>query len=680
MKKIIRFLVWGITAVLFLVGCDNGPLSPGPLDDFEIGLTSLTLSANELATIAGYNLKLTLTKKPGFANRPNVVWVSSNESAATVDQEGNITTATSAADVLFTMIKVYSVDDPSVYAVCPVSVYPDYGSNRTWNFQTAVTISGDTDYGNGMTILAGTGSGSYTESPTGPGFYTIDPDDPYQYGINPTGSVRGSMAFNSSDTCTGFSNRSLRTGGVGRILKIAAIQGPFTVTVNYRTNSNGSARWADIRFGDKEGIRYQGDPSSSTAATGGKTASWPYTGTDIVPFVYIEASAAIQIFDVIIEPEIKYPYTPVPDVFSITGADSFITGETKTYTTDITQALTNPTYEWAITSGSEYAEIIQRLDDNKSVEIKANSAGNFTLQVSITTSNPYDETIVSKTVRQTKAVTIEGYTAVMGVSIDAAKTVTAGGTVQVTADITPPGATNPAYEWIITEGGVYGSISSGGSAKTVALSADAVGTFKIKVRVTTQDPANPSNTYTAESNECTVTVGAPAATIRWEFTTNPDGWTPSSNPGSTATDVNYGQGMTLLAGTGSTNMNNDSGTGRTMGVYPAGAIPSGGTGFSVGYLRVSGGGTFAKIEGMSGPFTITINYSSPSANSDRWPVVKIGATSYNMTGDLSKTGSSSSANTGFVLSFDYEGTDTPVIFLKVNTGGLIFHDVIIATK
>jgi hypothetical protein len=307
MKKIRLFL--GLLAVLLALGCAEGPLEPGSLDDLEIGLTKLTLSANELATISENELNLTVTKSPAFANKNEVVWKSSDEFAAAVDQDGRITAGTATTDVLSAVIKVYAVDDPSVYAACPVTVYPDYGPIRNWDFASSTTISGDTDYGQGMTILGGTGSGSYTslldaESQPIPGRYEIDPDDPYQYGLTPTGSARSSMTVNTteSNVPSGFSAKSLRTGGAGRILKIAAIKGPFRVTVNYRTNSNGSGRWADIRIGDTEGIRYQGEPSSSNVAIGGKTVTGDYEGDDIVPFVYIEASAAIQIFDVIIAP------------------------------------------------------------------------------------------------------------------------------------------------------------------------------------------------------------------------------------------------------------------------------------------------------------------------------------------------------------------------------------------
>ncbi|MDR1231833.1 MAG: Ig-like domain-containing protein [Spirochaetaceae bacterium] len=608
-------LFFGLFAVLLATGCAEGPLEPGALNDLAIGLASLSLSANELATISGHELNLTLTKNPAYANKSDVRWESSNTSAATVDQTGHITAGTTTGDVLSTVIKVYAVDDPSIYAVCPVSVYPDYGASRSWDFGTSVTISGDTDYGNGMTILSGTGSGSYTASPAGPGLYEIDPDDPYQYGLTPTGNTRGSMAFNASDSSgtAGFSDKSLRTGGMGRILKIAAIEGPFTVTVNYQSNGS-DGRWADIRFGDKEGIRYQGDPATGTSSGSGQTVSWPYAVDDIVPFVYIEASAAIRIYDVIIEPGAAYPYTPVPDDFAITGDDSFVKGETRTYTSGIAQTLTSPVYAWAITEGGAYAEIVRPVDGGKSVEIRGLNPGTATLALTITTSNPYDGTVEPKTVTQTRTVTITGYAPVTSVTIDPMNaTVTEGGTVQLTANVNPADATNPAYEWIITGGNSNGAIASGGGAKTVTLSGIATGSFTVKARVTTTDPAAPSNSHSKESGECAVTVTEAAQEVTWLFnaaTAEAASVAESDVPShyyAITGETSWGNGLTLYSGP-------------TIRANQA----SGGI---TGCLQLANTSNFAEITGVTSSCTLEIKYSGTGGDqTGRKPVVTINGT------------------------------------------------------
>jgi hypothetical protein len=507
-------LFFGLFAVLLVAGCAEGPLEPGALNDLEIGLASLSLSANELATISGHELNLTLAKNPGFANKSEVWWESSDTSAATVDQNGRITAGTTDSAVLSTVIKVYAVDDPSIYAVCPVSVYPDYGASRSWDFGTSsqTGISDDRDNGQGMTILAATGGLSAYNEPPAKGLWTIDPEDPYQYGAVPSGGARSGVQLNPNAIPSGsdFSASYLRTNGNSRMLKIAAIQGPFTVTVNYASNGSAGVH-ADIRFGDKEGFFYVGDGSAGTSD--GRTVSWPYAGNDIIPFVYIETQGSVRIYDVIIAPGATYPYTPVPDAFTITGVDSFVKGETETYSSSIAQTLTNPVYAWAITEGSANAEIVQPIDGGKSVEIKGLNPGAVTLQLTITTSNPYSEVVQTKTVTQTKAITVEGYTPVSSVTTDptGSATVTQGGTVQLTANVNPDNATNPVYEWIITGGGTYGEIASGGNAKTVTLSGTAQGTFTVKARVTTTDPANPSNSHSAESGICTITVTEAAA-------------------------------------------------------------------------------------------------------------------------------------------------------------------------
>lgn len=338
-----------LAAVFLFTACK--PLLEPPEDftgnpqdlGLEVGLLRLTLDKTELATIAGNTLQLKVTKIPDFATKSEVKWTSSNEEAATVDQDGNIHSS-DTVDPVTTVIRVESVADSSVYAECPVTVYPNYGSNRYWNFGTngwyastedapvnqqikfgAVLLTADSPFGNGMTLKGQTGSGTYenpTETPNGlpleggqiptgasasayppyPWVYEIDPDNPYAAGLTPTNGTRGGMNWNDSNpTNIGFRLGNLITNGVGRIFSIAAIQGPFYIEVRYTTNSDNAARWADIRIGDTSGLRIQGSPSTHRTATGGGgKAFYTYTNDDVVPFVYIESQASIRIYEVII--------------------------------------------------------------------------------------------------------------------------------------------------------------------------------------------------------------------------------------------------------------------------------------------------------------------------------------------------------------------------------------------
>jgi hypothetical protein len=649
MKK--KDLFIGFLAVLLAAGCAEGPLEPGTLDDLEIRLSSLSLSANELATISGNELDLTLAKNPAFANKNEVRWESSDPSAANVDQNGHITTGTTTTEPLFAVIKVYAVGDPSIYAVCPVAVYPDYGSSRSWDFSTSVTISGDTDYGQGMTILAATGGLSAYNDPPVKGFNTIDPDDPYQYGATPSGGARSGVQLNTGNPPGGsaFSNCYLRTNGNSRMFKIAAIQGPFTVTVNYTSNGSAGVH-ADIRFGDKEGFFYAGDDSGTTSEY--RTVSWPYAGNDIVPFVYIETKGSARIYDVIITPGAAYPYTPVPDTFTIIGTDSFIKGETETYGSGITQTLTNPVYAWAITGGGEYVEIVRLIDGGKSVEIKALESGTVTLQLTVTTSNPYDATVEPKSVTKTKTITIEGYTAVSGVTIDSTAAVTEGGTVQLTANVSPGDATNPVYEWIITGGGTCGAIASGGDAKTVTLSGTAQGSFTVKAKVTTTDPANSSNSHTVESDVCSVTVTAPAQEVTWlfnaatataaELAADGNGYYPITG------ETEWGNGLTLLNG-------------------PA-IRPNQVSGGITGCLQLANTANFAKITGVTSTCTLEIKYSGTgSGQADRKPIVTI-----NGTADDSATVTNGTSLITWSKQFTPGGND---IVLSAQAGALRIYSI-----
>jgi hypothetical protein len=363
MKRIITTGICFALLTLLLAACydslspDNkGSGDPGGL---VVNLYKLNLSSSELATIGGYSLKLTVGKEPKFATLDKVLWTSTGSPKIRVDDEGNITTDEMAdgAPPESALIRVESETDPSVYALCSVTIFPDYGSERYWNLgdrtfellpqaiKDSITQNGmaipfnvDEDYGQGMVRRGGTGGGSYilpAEAPNGkplenglipvdadrstyppyPWVYAIDPAAPYKEGFVPSGGVRGGMTYNntaqttsldpvptSSDEYSDWQPGSIRTGGLGRIFSIAAIKGPFYIEVRYMSN-DASSRWVDLRFGDREGFRAQGSPASGTAASTaiGGIASYTYEKDDVVPFVYVEAQAAVRMMEIIIK-------------------------------------------------------------------------------------------------------------------------------------------------------------------------------------------------------------------------------------------------------------------------------------------------------------------------------------------------------------------------------------------
>jgi hypothetical protein len=354
-------------AVCFLFSACVKSLDPAeefPEDGLITRIQRLSLNRTELATIAGNDLLLVLTKTPPNAIRNDVTWVSSNPAVANVDQNGKIVTIQDTNQRVEAVIRVFSNDDPSIYDECIVSVFPDYGNERYWNFagtveqgttptpnedqsvgwfasrvdspvseQTRIIwangTTSDRDIGLGMTLRGATGSGSYNEAsvapnglpissgriPTGadpalyppyPWVYVIDPEDPYEMGLTPGNGTRSGLNLLTGQQGTSFRSGFLTTGGSGRIISIAAIQGPFYIEVRYQTNSNGANRWADIRIGDREGLRIQGEPSDHGSNAGsGKRNFYFYENDDIVPFVHIEGAqgGAFRIYEIIILPE-----------------------------------------------------------------------------------------------------------------------------------------------------------------------------------------------------------------------------------------------------------------------------------------------------------------------------------------------------------------------------------------
>jgi len=365
MKRNILFCV--LIAGLFFTACIQsidpaGEFTGGPDDaGLVVGLQKLTLDKTELATVMGYSLELKVTKSPVFANVNDVTWTSSDENVATVDQNGHIETNPEITEPQSTLIRVFANADPSVYAECSVMVYPDYTSNRYWNFGTSsngsssapgqpntswyansrdavtanqkpfgsIVTSADSSLGLGMTLKGQTGSGEYEPPsetpppsnlplsggvipsdadknlyPVYPWEYNIDPEDPYVFGLTPRNGTRTGIYWRADNPGGDFRAGNLVTNGNGRILSIAALKGSFYIEVRYQANSSGS-RWAEIRIGDKDGFRIQGEPSLGTTAAECKKIFKYYEqgDDDIVPYVFIEAKESIRIYEIIILPK-----------------------------------------------------------------------------------------------------------------------------------------------------------------------------------------------------------------------------------------------------------------------------------------------------------------------------------------------------------------------------------------
>ena len=548
MKRI--FTVTTIITLLLLLAaaCDQGLKSIEAADpgDFPVDLRRISLNATELATVPGRNPVLSVIKTPVFTNRAELKWTSYDEDVATVDpSSGALSVRTDpVTEPMTTIIRVESVNDPSIYATCSLTVYPEYPTRRRWNFATqdqgfgttsSTNYDGvDKDFLYGMIILRQTGGATHNDVPNVPGRYEIDPENPYELGVEPNGTPRSGMQwrnenlnlgsgtafyrapadyFTMPSTAADNSTRSdghLRTGGTARFMKIAVLQGPFTVIVNYMSNGTAGAR-ADIRVGDKESgiirndldtgepiavpaLRIQGEGSPGTTSGDERSVWYTHKETELVPMIYIETSTGLRIYDVYVLDYALYQYIPVPNTFNITGDASITVGDMVSYTTNLASNLTESAYKWEITSGGNCVEIVG-LDNRPTVNLKGVAEGTVTLQATVTTVNPNleeDDPDKSKTVSITKDINIIGYSAIQSVTIGGPDTVDIDKTITLSSTLNPANATAPAYRWEITGGGDKAEIDGNANEASVKIKGKTAGTATVTLTVTTRNPANPS--------------------------------------------------------------------------------------------------------------------------------------------------------------------------------------------
>jgi len=332
MKKIIiasscLFLLL-FSACFELISPDDSSPDLLPEDQFVVGIDSLRLSANELATIPGRNPVLNAIYYPVFATENNLKWTSSNTDAATVNESTgllSVRTDEVTDDPLITVIRVEAIEDPSKYDICVLTVYPNYDKTRIWTWSADPGSTGDLDQGSGGILLFGSGNClGYNPGDNGEGVYVIDPDAPYEFGVDtPNGAARPSGTFSTSNNnFTGnrsgqfvypatynYSHHIRSSGSAARVMKIAALFTPFTVVVNYQSNDAG-VRNADIRIGDKEGLRIEGPASTNNNTSGARSVWYSYDpdnpekpefgNENFVPLIFIEANQGLRLYAVYI--------------------------------------------------------------------------------------------------------------------------------------------------------------------------------------------------------------------------------------------------------------------------------------------------------------------------------------------------------------------------------------------
>jgi len=338
-KNMKRYSLYIIFLILMLSSCDiesffiSAKVLPDDKNDnshpggnFKVGIENLKLTSNELATIPGRNPTPALSAiiTPVFATEKQLRWtLQSVDSIDPVDvavinaDTGEITVRTEAVDKpLSTIVRVESIADPSKYDTCILTIYPLYPATREWTWPASPGTTGDLDQGDGGTLLFGTGnSPDYTNGNEGAGVYVIDPADPYRYGIDtPNGGPRAAGTFTVTTNPFTGANRFLypaspsypahirTSGNAMRVMRIAALFAPFTIVVNYQSNDAGE-RNADIRVGDKEGWRIEGEASTNDGS-GARTVWYSYEADpqagieEFVPLVFIEAKQGLRLYAV----------------------------------------------------------------------------------------------------------------------------------------------------------------------------------------------------------------------------------------------------------------------------------------------------------------------------------------------------------------------------------------------
>ncbi|MCL2044615.1 MAG: hypothetical protein FWG89_10805 [Treponema sp.] len=499
MKRFVTIAALLALMCLLFTACEEffptgefGDFEEGNPGNFNVRLQRITLNTRGLHAIPGINPTLTLTKFPAFANTGDTLrWTSSNTDVATVDPEtGEITTRTAAVtgNPLTTVIAVESLEDPSVRASATLTVYPVYNARRRWlqpasgtaavhGLPTSTGGLSNIDMGLGAVFNRGTGGGLNSDAQS-PGLYIVDPENPYAFGITPTGATlnAGSWAtgswtpqtntagnssayirrpfyfhpanyFHTPGSTTAFFTSAqtvsighYRAGAHGRVFSIAALQGPFTVIVNYVANG-AEDRSAVIRVGDTDSGILDTNPASPTYGRnkpalykegetspndnnqlGNERSVWyNHHENEFVPIVYIEAPTGnLRFYDLFVLDEVLYQYNQVPFGISISGESAPAVGRTEyfswvmgtgvgtgngvlNYTPWLHNIIVDPATNrpmldadgneisstvitWDISAGDENAEIASTFGNL--VEVRGLQSGSFTLRVTISTYNP----------------------------------------------------------------------------------------------------------------------------------------------------------------------------------------------------------------------------------------------------------------------------------------------------
>lgn len=216
-------------------------------------------------------------------------------------------------------------------------------------------------------------------------------------------------------------------------------------------------------------------------------------------------------------PAIDNPVQTTPEISSVTVSGATEIEATKsselTATPTFTVAPTDSssvTYEWEITGGANYASLSATSSATVTLTGKNTTGSEQTVTVKVTA------TYRGKSVSKTHNVTIAApgvpvSDALTGLTITAAAdSISATGTVNLTATATYTGNPSISFTWEITSGTDYASLESttGRAAQTVTKSNTLTGKNTMETEQTVTVKVTASDGANEETATCTVTVGA----------------------------------------------------------------------------------------------------------------------------------------------------------------------------
>lgn len=261
------------------------------------------------------------------------------------------------------------------------------------------------------------------------------------------------------------------TGDVGETVTLTAAVTPSNAT-------NRAVTWAVTSGTSYAEIASQTDDSCVVRLTGAGSAVITATAQDGSG---VTATHTIAISE---------PFVEVTAI-AISGNTSGDIGTYITLTATVTPSnATNPAVTWSVSAGTGYIAITQQTATSCTVYCQAEGTGTVTATAQDGSGVTATHTIQS----------VDPTVYVTGIEITGDASGTVGGTISLTATVTPANATNPAVTWAVSDGGDYISIQSQtGNSCTVSL--DAVGTGT--VTATAQDGSGVSDSFaiTVESGD-----------------------------------------------------------------------------------------------------------------------------------------------------------------------------------